>query len=138
MTFLVERAAELRRHLAHLEELRRQGVTVERMQRDLSLHNDVLFSLLMVAQLVIDLAGELSGRHGLPFADYTEAVKNLGRLGFEAADVEALLPLPGFRNVLIHEYVSFDLERAVGALERLEAAHRLAGRVAALERGESS
>ena len=138
MTFLVERIAELRRHLAHLEELRRSGVTAERMRRDLSLHNDVRFSLLMVAQLVIDLAGELSGRHGLPFADYTEAVKNLGRLGIAAADVDAPLPLPGFRNVLIHEYVSLDLERAVAALDRLAPVQRLAELVAALERGETS
>lgn len=138
MTFLVERLAELRLHLAHLEELRRSGVTVDGMRRNLSLHNDILFSLLMVAQLVIDLAGELSGRNGLPFADYTEAVRNLERLGIEPADVEALVPLPGFRNVLIHEYVRLDLERAVAALDDLAPVQRLVDRVAALERGESS
>jgi uncharacterized protein YutE (UPF0331/DUF86 family) len=138
MTFLVDRVAELRLHLAHLEELGRRGVTVEGMRRDLSLHNDVLFSLLMVCQLVIDVAAELSARHHLPFNDYTEAVKNFGRLGVAGPDVDALAALPGFRNVLVHEYVNLDLERAVAALDALAPVHRLADRVAALEAAGSS
>ena len=28
--------------------------------------------------------------------------------------------LPGFRNMLIHEYVTLDLDRAVEALDRLD------------------
>lgn len=43
------------------------------LERDLSLHNDVLFSLLSVCQLVIDIAGELSARKRLSYADHTEA-----------------------------------------------------------------
>ena len=35
--------------------------------------------------------------------------------------VAALEPLPDFRNVLIHEYVTLDLERVVEALGRLDA-----------------
>jgi len=62
VTFLVERLAELRRHLDHLEELRPRVGGPADLERDLSLHNDVLFSLLTVSQLVIDIAGELSGR----------------------------------------------------------------------------
>lgn len=33
--------------------------------------------------------------------------------------MRALEPLPGFRNVLLHEYVTLDLDRAVEALDRL-------------------
>ena len=79
MTFLVERLSELRKHLDHLEELRPR-ISATAMRRDLSLHNDVLFSLLTVCQLVIDIASELSARQGLAFDDYTQAVRNLGRL----------------------------------------------------------
>lgn len=79
MTYLVERLAELRRHLDHLGGLRSRVPDRHAIERDLSLHNDVLFSLLMVAQLVIDLAGELSARRGDRFEDYTEAIRNLGR-----------------------------------------------------------
>lgn len=62
MTFLVERLAELRRHLGHLEQLRPRVGSREALERNLSLHNDVLFSLLMVSQLVIDIAGGLAAR----------------------------------------------------------------------------
>ncbi len=121
MTYLVERLAELRRHLDHLHVLRPRISGPEALARDLSLHNDVLFSLLTICQLVIDMAGELSARRGERFEDYTEAVRNLAKdPRFPGSLVADLERLPGFRNVLIHEYVSLDLQRAVDALDRLK------------------
>ena len=120
MTFLVERLSELRKHLDHLDELRPR-ISSTALARNLSLHNDVLFSLLTVCQLVIDIASELSARQGLGFDDYTEAVRNLGRLDLiDDATLAALDRLPGFRNVLVHEYVNLDLERVVQATEALQ------------------
>lgn len=85
MTYLVERLAELKRHLDHLEGLRDHVEGPETLRRDLSLHNDVLFSLLMMAQLVVDISGELGAQRGFRFEDYTEAVRNLDRIeGFPA------------------------------------------------------
>lgn len=55
--YLVERLAELRRHLDHLRDLTPKIRGREDLERDISLHNDVLFSLLTVCQLVIDIAG---------------------------------------------------------------------------------
>jgi uncharacterized protein YutE (UPF0331/DUF86 family) len=125
MTYLVERLAELRRHLDHLRTLRPRVTGREVLERDLSLHNDVLFSLLTLCQLVIDMAGELSARRGDRFEDYTEAVRNLARdQRFPADLVQALERLPGFRNVLIHEYVALDMERVVEALDALEPVER--------------
>ena len=40
--------------------------------------------------------------------------------------VAVLERLPGFRNVLVHEYVALDLERAVEAMDRLEPVEELA------------
>ena len=121
MTYLVERLAELRRHLDHLREVGPRAQSRETLERDLSLHNDVLFSLLMVAQLVIDIAAELSARRGDRFEDYTEAIRNLSRdPRIPSGLVAELARLPGFRNVLIHEYVALDLDRVVDALGRLE------------------
>ena len=121
MTFIVERLAELRRHLDHLREIRPRVVDRAALERDLSLHNDVIFSLLMVAQLVIDIAGELSARRGDRFEDYTEAVRNLAKDTRFPPDVTtALEPLPGFRNVLLHQYVALDLDRVIEALDRLQ------------------
>lgn len=135
MTFLVERLADLRRYLAHLRSLRPRVSTANELERDLSLHNDVLFSLLSVCQLVIDIGGELSTRKGLRFQDYTEAIRNLSAFDeFPAPLVKELERLPGFRNVLIHEYVALDLERAVEALDRLEPIEEFLEIVAGIER----
>ena len=121
MTFLVERLATLRQHLDHLQELRPRVEGPESLERDLSLHNDVLFSLLTVCQLVIDVAGELAARRGDRFEDYTAAVRSLLRdRRFSSDVVSELERLPGFRNILIHEYVALDLARVVEALDRLE------------------
>ena len=121
MTWLVERLAELARNIEHLRALRKRVGSAEALRRDLSLHNDVLFSLLSVCQIVIDVSGELSSRNGLRFEDYTEAVRNLAALDeFPEELVRELSMLPGFRNVLVHEYVTLDLSRAVEALDRLE------------------
>ena len=131
MTYLVERLAELRRHLQHLLELRPRVPDAAALERDLSLHNDVLFSLLMVCQLVIDIAGDLAARRGDRFEDYTEAVRSLARdERFPGEMVRALERMPGFRNVLIHEYVALDLDRAVEALGRLEVVQDFVRRVA--------
>ena len=125
MTHLIERLAELRLHLDHLRDLRPQVPNRAAIERSLSLHNDVLFSLLMVCQLVIDVAGEISARRGDRFEDYTEAVRNLARdERFPADLVFALEPLPGFRNILIHDYVALDLDRVVEALDSLEPVER--------------
>ena len=121
MTYLVERLVELRRHVDHVREIGPRVTGRVALERDLSLHNDVMFSLLMVAQLVIDLAGELSARRGDRFEDYTEAIRNLARdPRFPADLVHELERIPGFRNVVIHEYVALDLDRVVDALHHLD------------------
>ena len=134
MTYLVERLAELRRHLDHLQDLSPRVGGREALERDLSLHNDVLFSLLMVAQLVIDIAGELAARRGDRFEDYTEAIRTLARDSRFSGDlVRELERLPGFRNVLIHEYVALDLDRVIDALGRLTVIGRFIDIVSRLE-----
>jgi uncharacterized protein YutE (UPF0331/DUF86 family) len=134
MTYLVERLAELRRHLDHLRQLRPRVPAPDVLERDLSLHNDVLFSLLTVCQLVIDVAGELSARRGERFEDYTHAVRNLATdARFPSELVRELQRLPGFRNVLIHEYVALDMGRVMEALARLDPIDQFVELVAKIE-----
>lgn len=134
MTYLVERLAELRKHLNHLREMRPRVEGRDSLERDLSLHNDILFSLLMVSQLVIDIAGELSARKGERFENYTDAVRNLRRdARFGADDLDTLERLPGFRNIVVHEYVALDLERVVVALDELDPIERFLQTVASIE-----
>lgn len=137
MTFLVERLAELRRYLDHLREIRPRVGRAQDLERDLSLHNDVLYSLLTVCQLVIDLAGELAARRGDRFEDYTEAVRHLARdPRFDPELVRRLERLPGFRNVLVHDYVALDMERVVEALDDLEPVERFLQIVLLIEADE--
>jgi uncharacterized protein YutE (UPF0331/DUF86 family) len=127
MTWLVERLAEMRRHLDHLRELRPGVSGPGDLERDLSLHNDVLYSLLTVCQLVIDIAGELAASRGDRFEDYRGAVRCLSRDDrFPDELVRELEVLPGFRNVLIHEYVALDMARVIEALDNLEPLERFA------------
>ncbi len=134
MTFLVERLADLKRHLEHLRDIRSRIHDAAQLETDLTLHNDVLFSLLVVCQAVIDIAGELAGRQGIRFQDYTEAIHALRQVeGFPADLVDPLLRLPGFRNVVIHEYVALDYQRVVEAVRHLEPIEHFVRAVAAIE-----
>jgi uncharacterized protein YutE (UPF0331/DUF86 family) len=131
VTYLVDRLAQLRRHVRHLQALAPTIHSGADLAEDQSRGNDVLFSLLMVAQLVVDIAGEMSTRAGKPFADYTQAVRNLAGIpGLDRATVADLALLPGFRNVVIHEYVELDYERVYAALNRLEPVETLLTAVA--------
>ena len=104
------------------------------LERDLSLHNDVLFSLLTVCRLVIDVAGELSARRGARFEDYTHAVRNLASdARFPSELVRELQRLPGVRNVLIHEDVALDMARVMDALAPLDSLDRFVEIVAKIE-----
>jgi uncharacterized protein YutE (UPF0331/DUF86 family) len=97
----------------------------------------VLFSLLVVCQTVIDIAGELAGRRAIRFQDYTEAVRALRQIeGMPSAVVAELERLPGFGNVLIHEYVALDFDRVLEAFGTLDVIEQFAGIVARLEAEE--
>jgi uncharacterized protein YutE (UPF0331/DUF86 family)/predicted nucleotidyltransferase len=127
-------ALALRLHLEHLRELRLRVTDPVTLRNDLSLRNDVLHSLQTVCQIVIDIASELSARYLLRFQDYTEAVRNLSSIpGLPPAAVRALEKLPGFRNVLIHEYVTLDYKRVIEVLDRLGDVEELAEAIRRLE-----
>jgi uncharacterized protein YutE (UPF0331/DUF86 family) len=70
--------------------------------------------------LVIDISGELLARRGERFEDYTDAIENLGSdPRFPTELVRSLKPLPGLRNVRVHEYVLLDMQCVVEALDQL-------------------
>jgi len=84
---------------------------------------------------VIDVSAELATRRGDRFEDYTEAVRNLSRdTRFPPRLVERLERLPGFRNILVHEYVALDMTRVVEALDELEPIDQFLAIVAGIER----
>lgn len=134
MTFLVERLSELRGHVNHVREIAPRITDRSVLEDDRPLRNDVLFSLLMIAQLVIDIASELAARRGDRFEDYREAIHTLGRdPRFPPDLVMALEVLPGFRNVVVHEYIALNLDRAVDAVKELDPIDRFIRIVGGLE-----
>lgn len=126
MSYLSERLNDLRRHLDHLAELSPQGsrsLTPAALRGDLSLANDVAYSLLMVTQRTIDVAAELSTRRGLRFEDFQEAIRNLAiHEEFPDALIRKLEPLPELRNHLI--YGQLEPERMADFLSKLEGVER--------------
>lgn len=125
MSPIADRLVELRRHLDHLKTLQPRVRGAADLGGDLTLHNDVLFSLLMVCQAVIDVAAELSARRGEKFEDFRGAIRNLALDSRYAPDVvQSLERLPGFRNVLVHDYADLNLDRVVEALHDLAAIER--------------
>lgn len=125
MSPIADRLVELRRHLEHLKTLQPRVRGAADLAGDLTLHNDVLFSLLMVCQAVIDVAAELSARRGEKFEDFRGAIRNLALDSRYAPEVvQALERLPGFRNVLVHDYADLNLDRVVEALHELAAIER--------------
>lgn len=132
MSPLADRVTELRRILAHLRTLQNRVTTVEPLLTDLSTRHDVLFSLMMAAQLVVDISSQLSTDADLRFGDYTEAVHNLRELPWLRPGLaDELAPLPGFRNVVVHEYVALDPAQVLDALHHLEPVEEFGAAVAA-------
>lgn len=127
MSYLTERLTELRRHLDHLAGLSPQGARTlsATLRGDLSLSNDVAYSLLMVTQRTIDVAAELSTRRGLRFEDFQEAIRNLAiHEEFPDALIRKLEPLPELRNHLI--YGPLEPERMAEFLGKLDGVERFA------------
>lgn len=136
MSPVADRLTQLRLHLDHLRELRPKVESPASLRQNLSLHNDVLFSLLTVCQLVIDIASELSTRRKQRFDDYTESIRGLAAYPeFPASVLRELEKLPGFRNVLVHEYVALDFQRVIDALDHLGPVEDFAEIVRRLETG---
>lgn len=137
MTPLVERLADLREQLEHLREIRPEIGGPGDLERDVGLRNDVLHALLTITQAVIDVAAELASRRGYRYGDYTEAIRCLRRMEeFPDELVARLEPLPGFRNVLVHEYVALDYRQVLAAIDELEPVEDFVTIVAGMESGD--
>jgi len=134
VTFLVDRLGHVARQLDHLQRIRPRVRSVADLEADTGLHNEVMFALFVICQQVIDIAAELSARRGAAVDTYRKAIQNLAQdPRFPPDLVHELERLPGFRNVLVHEYLELDLARAVEALDRLAPVERFVAIVRDIE-----
>jgi uncharacterized protein YutE (UPF0331/DUF86 family) len=113
------RLDEVRERLARLEPLRwrsRADFDADPYLRDIVERN-----LQVAAQCCLDIAHRIiSLENAEKPRDYYEAILRLGELGVLSPEfARQLAPLAGFRNILVHEYVSLDWAQVYLALQDL-------------------
>jgi uncharacterized protein YutE (UPF0331/DUF86 family) len=109
--------AVIRRHLLALDEavqhLRRHaGHPLSLLLDDADARWAVERGLQLCAQNVLDVATHLAASAGRDAPDYATAIDVLGELGILPADfTRRLRGIAGFRNILVHGYLSVDVSR---------------------------
>jgi uncharacterized protein YutE (UPF0331/DUF86 family) len=105
---ILERLRTLDDYVRLLEQYR--DWDARQLTEDRITYGGVLHHLQLSAQIVLDVSAHLNAELGLGHAtDYREAVRSLGKHGVLPADfARRIAALSGFRNVLVHEYLTVD------------------------------
>ncbi|HKI03414.1 MAG TPA: HepT-like ribonuclease domain-containing protein [Thermoanaerobaculia bacterium] len=120
MITVLDRMDALRQQLDHLRYLRPQVTDPEILRGNLSLSNNVLRSLQVICQAVIDIAGDLSARRRLRFEDYSTAIRNLSVFPeFPASLIQDLGTLPELRDIIVHKSSDLDYACIIEVLDHL-------------------
>ncbi|WP_298482600.1 type VII toxin-antitoxin system HepT family RNase toxin [uncultured Chloroflexus sp.] len=100
----------------------RQMYTSEDVRREPHLEWALRYGLLEAIQIVIDLSCHIASEKSLGApATYAECVDLLSRAGLVSGDVaKAVSGMVGLRNILVHEYISVDLNRLYDLLDHLD------------------
>jgi uncharacterized protein YutE (UPF0331/DUF86 family) len=85
-------------------------------------------NLEIAAQCCIDISHRIISLEGARKpADYYDAILSMGELGVLPAEfARHLAPLAGFRNILVHEYLTVDWDEVYRTLHHLEDLERFA------------
>jgi uncharacterized protein YutE (UPF0331/DUF86 family) len=125
-TGIERRLDELSERLARLQPLRDK--TRIEFDRDPYLRDIVERNLEIAAQCCIDISHRIISLEGARKpVDYYDAILSMGELGVLPPEfARHLAPLAGFRNILVHEYLSVDWDEVYRVLHRLEDLDRFA------------
>lgn len=120
------RLDELSERLARLQPLREK--TRSAFHEDPYLRDIAERNLEVAAQCCIDICNRIISLEGATKPrDYYEAILRQGELGVLPADfARTLAPLAGFRNILVHQYLSIDWDEVYAHLQRLDELKRFA------------
>jgi uncharacterized protein YutE (UPF0331/DUF86 family) len=123
------RLERLKSCLLKLEPLRTRGI--QEFLQDSYLQDIVERNLEVAAQACIDIAARIISVEQLEKpADSYGAILRLGEAGILPLDFsQRLAPLAGFRNILVHEYVSIDWTEVYSHLQKLSDLQEFAGHV---------
>jgi uncharacterized protein YutE (UPF0331/DUF86 family) len=125
-TGIERRLDELSERLARLQPLRAK--TRIEFDQDTYLRDIVERNLEIAAQCCIDISHRIISLEGARKpVDYYDAILRMGELGVLPTEfARHLAPLAGFRNILVHEYLSVDWDEVYRVLQRLEDLERFA------------
>ena len=128
-TGIERRLDELNERLARLQPLKDK--TRSEFDQDPYLRDIVERNLEITAQCCIDICHRIiSLESARKPADYYGAILRMGELGVLPTDfARHMAPLAGFRNILVHEYVSVNWDLVYQNLQQLEDLERFAGLV---------
>lgn len=127
---MINRVTTLEDNVAELERMRGSLIS---HSSDLDKQQEwaLRYGLLESVQIVIDISCHLVAKNNLGNAPtYNECVKLLG--SFEYIDpklVEKIIPMIGLRNLLVHEYVTIDINKLKSLLNELDDFKRFATQV---------
>ena len=116
--------ARLRRYLVALDDIltrlsEHTGKAVDALSADTNERWAIERGLQLCTQCVLDIATHLVASAGRDAADYASALDELGRMGVLSRDLaRRLRPLAGFRNALVHGYLTIDVARLHGVLNQ--------------------
>jgi len=127
---MLPRLERLEENIVVLERIR---VAVGESASDLSKDTEwsIRYGLMESIQIMIDVSCNLCGKNNLGSPEnYSDCVKKIVKFGYIPAEMgPKLIALVGLRNLLIHEYVSIDVERLVGFLDDLSIFRQFAAAV---------
>lgn len=105
---ILERLHALDEYIRLLDPYREWNI--RRLTEDRIVYGGVLHYLQLSAQVVMDVSAHLQVELGLErVTDYREAILSLSKYGILPAEfTERIRGLTGFRNVLVHEYLTVD------------------------------
>ncbi len=107
--------------LAELKRLRAQ-YTLEELQRDRLLEWALRYGLFECIQITVDICCHLVSRYNLGTpSTYSECITLLVRGGYLTEELaQKLQKMVGLRNLLVHEYVTIEVERLYRFLDQLD------------------
>jgi len=129
---------ELSERLQRLEPL--QGKALAEFYHDAYLRDIVERNLEIAAQCCIDIANRIVSLEGAAKPrDYYESILRLGELEVLPTDfAERLASIAGFRNILIHEYLTVNWDEVYKNLQRLDDLYKFADYVRTWLKGRVS
>ncbi len=106
-----ERLKRLAQYVEFLE--KRKTVSYEEFDEDKTIEWSVERALQVAIQIVVDISTHiLNTTSNLTPQDYADAIIKLGKIGVIPADfAKKIERMPGFRNILVHQYAEIDTRR---------------------------